>query len=61
MAEPVIERMQQKFRRRIKTQTVLPTEGAVLRVFFGLWIGGQVKPRRVKGYRDIGGETGAAA
>ena len=56
-----IERMQQEFRRRIKTQTALPTEGAVLRVFFGLWISGQVKPRRIKGYRDIGGETEAAA
>ena len=56
-----IERMQQEFRRRIKTQTALPTEGAVLRVFFGLWISGQIKPRRIKGYRDIGAEEEAAA
>jgi transposase-like protein len=28
-----IERMQQEFRRRVKTQAALPNEGAVLRVF----------------------------
>jgi hypothetical protein len=33
-----IERMQLEFRRRVKTQAALPNEGAVLRVFFGLWI-----------------------
>ncbi len=43
-------------RRRVKTQAALPTEGAVLRVFFGLWVSGQMKLRRIKGYRDIGGK-----
>ncbi|HVB35253.1 MAG TPA: IS256 family transposase [Patescibacteria group bacterium] len=56
-----IERMQQEFRRRVKTQAALPTEGAVLRVFFGLWISGQIKPRRIKGYRNIGGEEKVSA
>jgi len=56
-----IERMQQEFRRRVKTQAALPTEGAVLRVFFGLWVSGQMKLRRIKGYRDIGGKEKAAA
>ena len=57
----IIERMQQEFRRRIKTQAALPNEGAVLRVFFGLWISGQMKLRRIRGYRDLGGTEEAAA
>jgi putative transposase len=57
----IIERMQQEFRRRIKTQAALPNEGAVLRVFFGLWISGQMKLRRIRGYRDLGGKEEAAA
>jgi transposase-like protein len=57
----IIERMQQEFRRRVKTQAALPNEGAVLRVFFGLWISGQMKLRRIRGYRDLGGTEEAAA
>ncbi len=55
-----IERMQLEFRRRVKTQAALPNEGAVLRVFFGLWISGQMKLHRINGYRDIGGKEKAA-
>lgn len=57
----VIERMQLEFRRRVKTQAALPNEGAVLRVFFGLWISGQMKLRRIRGYRDIRGTEKTAA
>jgi transposase-like protein len=57
----VIERMQLEFRRRVKTQAALPNEGAVLRVFFGLWVSGQMKLRRIRGYRDIRGTEKAAA
>jgi putative transposase len=57
----IIERMQLEFRRRVKTQAALPSEGAVLRVFFGLWISGQMKLRRIKGYRDLGGKQEVAA
>lgn len=57
----VIERMQLEFRRRVKTQAALPNEGAVLRVFFGLWVSGQMKLRRMRGYRDIKGTEKAAA
>jgi hypothetical protein len=53
--------MQLEFRRRVKTQAALPNEGAVLRVFFGLWISGQMKLHRINGYRDIGGQEKAAA
>jgi putative transposase len=56
-----IERMQLEFRRRVKTQAALPNEGAVLRVFFGLWVSGQMKLRRIRGYQDIGGKEKTAA
>jgi transposase-like protein len=56
-----IERMQLEFRHCVKTQAALPNEGAVLRVFFGLWISGQMKLRRISGYRDIGGKEKTAA
>ena len=55
-----IERMQLAFRRRVKTQAALASEDAVLRVFFGLCVSGQIKLRRIRGYRDIGGKEGAA-
>jgi len=57
----IIERMQQEFRRRVKTQAALPDESAVLRVFFGLWVSGQMKLHRIRGYRDLGGKEEAAA
>jgi transposase-like protein len=56
-----IERTQLEFRRRVKTQAALPNEGAVLRVFFGLWISGQMKMHRIRGYGDIQGTEKAAA
>lgn len=55
-----IERMQLEFRRRVKTQAALPSEGSVLRVFFGLWVSGQMKMRRIRGYRDMGGKEKSA-
>jgi hypothetical protein len=36
-------------------------EGAELRVVLGLCVSGQMKLRRIKGYRDIGGRQKAAA
>lgn len=56
-----IERMQLEFCRRVKTQAALPNESAVLRVFFDLWVNGQMKLCRIKGYRDIGGKGKTAA
>jgi transposase-like protein len=49
----LIERLNQEFRRRVKTQGPLPSEGAVLRLFFGLLISGNLKLRRVRGFREI--------
>jgi transposase-like protein len=49
----VIERVNAEFRRRIKTQGALPSESAVLRLFFALVASGQLRLRRIKGFRDI--------
>jgi putative transposase len=49
----VIERINGEFRRRIKTQGALPSESSVERLFFGLVASGQVRLRRIKGFRDI--------
>ena len=53
-----IERLQEEFPRRVKTQASLPSEKAVLLVFFGLFASGQVKMRRIEGWFDL---TQAAA
>lgn len=47
-----IERLQEKFRRRVKTEASLPSEKGTLRVFFGLFASGQVKMRRIEGWFD---------
>lgn len=49
----IIERMNQEFRRRVKTQGPLPSEAAVLRLFFGLLFSGNLKMRRIRGYRHL--------
>ncbi len=49
----VIERLHEEFRRRVKTQGSLPTEDAALALLFGLVASGQIRLRRVDGWRDI--------
>jgi putative transposase len=48
-----IERLQEEFRRRVKTQASLPSEKAALLLFFGLFASGQVKMRRIEGWFDL--------
>lgn len=48
-----IERLQLEFRRRVKTQGALPSETAALRLLFGLLASGQVRLRRIQGFRDL--------
>ncbi len=48
-----IERLQMEFRRRVKTQGALPSETAALRLLFGLLASGQIRLRRIKGFREI--------
>lgn len=48
-----IERVNEEFRRRIKTQSSLPSESSVLVLFFGLIESGQIRMRRIDGWKDI--------
>jgi putative transposase len=49
----VIERLHEEFRRRVKTPGSLPTEDAALVLLFGLVASGQIRPRRLDGWRQI--------
>lgn len=49
----VIERLQEEFRRRIKTQGSLPAETSVLALFYALWESGQIRMRRLDGWSEI--------
>ncbi len=49
----VIERLNEEFRRRVKTQGALPTEDAALILLFGLVASGQIKLRKIDGYATI--------
>jgi transposase-like protein len=57
----VIERLQQEFRRRVKTQASLPSEKAVLLLFFALFASGQMRLRRFDGWWDLTGAKAQAA
>jgi putative transposase len=48
-----LERINEEFRRRTKTQASLPNQEAVLFLLFGLLRSGQVTLRRLVGWRDI--------
>jgi putative transposase len=48
-----LERINEEFRRRTKTQASLPSEEAVLFLLFGLLRSGQITLRRLVGWRDI--------
>jgi len=48
-----IERLHEEFRRRVKTQGSLPDEVAALTLLFSLVASGQIKLRRVDGWRKI--------
>lgn len=48
-----LERINEEFRRRTKTQASLPNEDAVLYLLFGLLRSGQVKLRTIDGWKDM--------
>jgi putative transposase len=56
-----VERLQEEFRRRVKTQASLPSQKAARLVFFGLFASGQVKMRRIEGWRDLAQAAAVAA
>jgi transposase-like protein len=49
----VIERLHEEFRRRVKTQGSLPSEDAAPVLLFSLVASGQIKLRRIDGWRKI--------
>lgn len=49
----VIERLHEEFRRRVKTQGSFPTEDAAVVLLFSLVASGQVKLRRIDGWRKL--------
>ena len=49
-----IERLHEEFRRRVKTQSSLPTEDAALVLLFSLVASGQIKLRKIDGWQKIG-------
>ena len=48
-----LERINEEFRRRTKTQASLPSQDAVVLLLFGLLRSGQVKLRALVGYHDM--------
>lgn len=44
-----------------ENQAALPSEDAVLRPFFGLWVSGKIKLRRIRGYHNMGSQQEEAA
>jgi len=55
-----IERLHEEFRRRVKTQGSLPTEDAALVLLFSLVASGQIRLRRIDGWRKIATVLSAA-
>ena len=49
----MIERLNEEFRRRLKTQGSHPLEASVLRLLFALYQSGQITLRRLDGWYDI--------
>src|SRR6266852_5023407 len=48
-----LERINEEFRRRTKTQASLPSQDAVLLLLFGLLRSGQVKMRKIDGWHEM--------
>jgi len=55
-----LERINEEFRRRTKTQASLPGQDAVLFLLFGLLRTGQVKLRKMDGWKEMGSVKRAA-
>jgi putative transposase len=49
----VIERLNEEFRRCVKTQSSLPTEDAALILLFGLVVSGQIRLRKIDGHEKM--------
>jgi putative transposase len=51
-----IERLHEEFKRRIQMQTVLPSGETAATLFWGLLGSGQIRLRKVDGWRTLGRE-----
>src|ERR1700684_192181 len=49
-----IERLHEEFKRRIKTQTVLPSAATAAMLFWALLASGQISMRKVDGWQTLG-------
>ncbi len=56
-----IERLHEEFKRRIKTQTVLPSAETAAMLFWALLASGQITMRKVNGWQTLGEKLAAAA
>jgi transposase-like protein len=56
-----IERLHEEFRRRIKTQTVLPSAETAAMLFWALLASGQITMRKVDGWQTLGQKPSGAA
>jgi putative transposase len=50
----VIERLNEEFRRRVKTQGALPTDDAAVTLLFSLVASGYIRLRKIDGWRKLG-------
>jgi putative transposase len=57
----VIERLNEEFRRRVKTQTACPSEASVLVLFYSLVASGTVRMQKIAGWMDLPRPTRRAA
>ncbi|MGB8525313.1 MAG: hypothetical protein WCD75_00415, partial [Rhodoplanes sp.] len=48
-----IERLHEEFKRRIKTQTVLPSAETAAMIFWALLVSGQIMMRKVDGWQTL--------
>ena len=55
-----IERLHEEFKRRIKTQTVLPSADTAAMLFWALLASGQINMRKVDGWQTLAEPIGAA-
>ena len=55
-----IERLHEEFKRRIKTQTVLPSAETAAMLFWALVASGQISMRKVDGWQTLGEKPAAA-
>ena len=56
-----IERLHEEFKRRIKTQTVLPSAETAAMLFWALLASGQITMRKVDGWQSLGQPIAAIA